>query len=70
MADYKKMYAILCKAIDDAIDPLEQIPETRQIANDLQIALLEAEDIYIETTLYAKNEQQIIKLSAEKNKSC
>lgn len=26
MPDYKKMYAILCGAIDDVIDPLEEIP--------------------------------------------
>lgn len=50
MADYKKMYAILCKSIDDAIDPLEQIPEAKRISKDLQDALLEAEDIYIDTT--------------------
>lgn len=50
MADYKKMYAILCKAIDDAIDPLEQIPEAKRISKNLQDALLEAEEIYIDTT--------------------
>lgn len=27
MADYKKMYALLCVAIDEAIDPLKAIPE-------------------------------------------
>ena len=52
MADYKKMYAILCKAIDDAIDPLEQIPEAKRISKALQDALFEAEEIYIDTTLY------------------
>lgn len=26
MADYQKMYALLCGAVDDVIDPLEQIP--------------------------------------------
>lgn len=26
MADYKKMYAILCTATDSVIEPLEQIP--------------------------------------------
>ena len=49
MADYNKMYAVLCKAIDDAIDPLEQIPEAEQIAKKLQDALLEAEEMYIES---------------------
>ena len=26
MVDYQKMYALLCGAVDDVIDPLEQIP--------------------------------------------
>jgi len=26
MADYRKMYYVLCKAIDDVIDPLDRIP--------------------------------------------
>ena len=26
MPDYKRMYALLCGAIDKVIDPLEQIP--------------------------------------------
>ena len=26
MADYQKLYALLCGAIDDVIDPLERIP--------------------------------------------
>ncbi len=26
MADYQKMYALLCGAVDNVIDPLEQIP--------------------------------------------
>ena len=26
MPNYQKMYAILCGAIDDVIDPLEKIP--------------------------------------------
>lgn len=58
MADYKKMYAILCKAIDDAIDPLEQILEAKQISKDLQDALLEAEEIYIDTSPYVITKEQ------------
>lgn len=54
MPDYKKMYAVLCKAIDDAIDPLEQIPSAKQITKSLQDALLEAEEIYIDTTPYTE----------------
>ena len=55
MPDYKKMYAVLCKAIDDAIGPLEQIPSAKQIAESLQNALLEAEEIYIEDSSTRRN---------------
>ena len=54
MSDYKKMYFVLCKAIDDVIDPLDRIPLARPCAQQLQKALLEAEDIYINTTPYAE----------------
>ena len=54
MADYRKMYYVLCKAIDDVIDPLEGIPLARPYAQKLQKALLEAEEIYINTTPYAE----------------
>ena len=54
MADYRKMYYVLCKAIDDVIDPLEGIPLARPYAQKLQKALLEAEEIYITTTPYAE----------------
>ena len=49
MADYKKMYAILCGAIDDVIDPLQQIPSAIPDAQVLRSALLEAEEIYLRT---------------------
>lgn len=67
MPDYKKMYAVLCKAIDDAIDPLEQNPSANQIAKSLQDALLEAEEIYIDTTPYIKDSTtaQIIELNTD-----
>ncbi len=54
MADYKKMYYILCKAIDDVIDPLDRIPLSKPYAKQLQKALLEAEELYINTTPYAE----------------
>jgi len=50
MADYRKMHIQLCAAVDDVIEPLEKIPEAREAAQILRRALLEAENIYIETT--------------------
>lgn len=50
MPDYKKMYAVLCGAIDDVIDPLEKIPLTAPSVKILRDALLRAEEIYIETS--------------------
>lgn len=49
MANYPKMYAILCAAASDAIDLLDEgnIREARQL---LQSALLEAEALYLENT--------------------
>ena len=52
MADYEKMYALLCGAVDDAIDSLEKIPAAEHISQSLQAALLEAEEIYIRTSPY------------------
>ena len=54
MADYRKMYYVLCKAIDDVINPLDHIPLAKPYAEQLQKALLEAEEIYINTTPYAE----------------
>lgn len=54
MADYRNMYYVLCKAIDDVIDPLDRIPLAKPYAEQLQKALLEAEEIYINTTPYAE----------------
>ena len=64
MPDYRKMYAVLCGAIDDAIEPLEKIPEAAQIAQALQNALYEAEEIYIDTSPYDVNPCRIIELNA------
>ena len=49
LPDYMKMYSVLCKAIDDVIDPLERIPLAQPSAEALKSALYEAEEIYIET---------------------
>ena len=49
MADYKKMYCILCAAVDKTIDPLEKIPLAAPQVGVLKNALLEAEEIYIQT---------------------
>ena len=51
MPDYKKMYAILCGAIDDVIDPLEEIPLAVPSARKLRDALEEAEELYITASL-------------------
>lgn len=51
MANYRSMYAVLCKAIDNAIASLEAIPPAQQIVADLRSALLEAEEIYITTSV-------------------
>lgn len=67
MADYRKMYYILCKAIDDVIDPLEDIPLARSYTQKLQKALLEAEEIYITTTPYAEetDDPKIIQIKTD-----
>ena len=52
MPDYERMYALLCGAVDEAIDSLEKIPAAEHISQSLQAALLEAEEIYIETAPY------------------
>lgn len=49
MADYQKMYALLCGAIDSVLDGLQEIPLARPYVLVLNEALLKAEDIYIDT---------------------
>lgn len=56
MADYKKMYAVLCTAIDGEIDTLRKIPLALASAKRLENALLEAEEIYIETSSYVESD--------------
>lgn len=61
MADYKKMYAILCGAIDDVLDDLYRIPLAVPSAERLQNAILEAEELYVEskeTLLYITDHEQ------------
>ena len=65
MADYQKMYAVLCGAIDDVLDELQTIPLAQPYARKLYSALLAAEDIYIDTTLYPTNTQNIIQLKRD-----
>ena len=50
MTNYKKMYTILCGAVDDVIAPLEKIPLARNCVQHLKNALLEAEEVYIITS--------------------
>lgn len=49
MADYQKMYTVLCKAIDKVIEPLDHIPLAAPQCKELRAALLQAEEIYINT---------------------
>ena len=68
MADYQKMYAVLCMAIDGVLDDLESIPLARPYAQKLYSALLTAEDIYVDTVLYTVGEeaQKVIQLRIDK----
>lgn len=53
MEDYKKMYAVLCVAVDSVIDELDRIPLASHACHILKTALLEAEKIYIEADCQA-----------------
>ena len=70
MADYKTMYAVLCKAINDVITPLANISSAKEYACILYNALNTAEEIYIDTTAYAEysDDPKIIYLKTEHNK--
>ena len=67
MADYRKMYYLLCKTIADVINPLEHIPLAMPYANQLKKALLEAEEIYITTTPYTEgtDDPKIIQIKTD-----
>ena len=47
MADYQKLYALLCGVIDDVIDPLERIPLALPYAKKLRRALVQAEELIL-----------------------
>jgi len=49
MADYQKMYGILCRAMSEALDRLPQKAENLPARLCMEKALNEAEDLYIET---------------------
>ncbi len=49
MTDYRKMYYVLCRAADKAIDLLEGIPAAERAEKTLRDALLEAEEIFVRT---------------------
>ena len=49
MPDYKTMYQLLCVAADRAITELEEQNSCFRALETLKSALLQAEDIYIET---------------------
>ena len=67
MADYQKMYAVLCGAIDDVLDGLRTIPLAQPYARQLYSALLDAEDISIDTTFYTADtqSQKVIQLKLD-----
>ena len=49
MPDYRKMYTILCIAADRALSMLPDIKENTAARLLLQTALLQAEDVYLDT---------------------
>ena len=67
MANYRKMYAVLCAAIDEVIDPLEKIPLAAPQAGKLRAAVREAEEVYIKTTAYFEETEdaQIVRLKTD-----
>ena len=49
MADYEQMYHIVCAAMNQALDMLEDKAKVEQARELMQAALLEAEELYIQT---------------------
>ncbi len=47
MADYAKMYAILCAAASEALDMLPETAENAEGRRLLQSALYQAEEMYV-----------------------
>ena len=52
MSVYKKMYAVLCGAVDEVLGPLERIPLAQPCVQRLLDALHQAEELYINTAAY------------------
>lgn len=69
MADYQKMYAVLCGAIDDVLEELQAIPLAQPYARKLYSALLTAEDIYIDTARCPSDRQTIIRSKRDERMS-
>lgn len=66
MANYKKMYATLCGAIDDVIDELEKIPLAIPAVTRLKGALLATEEMYIQSEPYIEDDgQKVIELKTD-----
>ena len=67
MANYQKMYAILCGAVDEVIDPLEEIPLAVPSAAIFRRALLEAEEVYLRSALLVERVpgSRVIRLRGE-----
>ena len=55
MTEYKKMYAILCSGISEAMDLMER-DSHREAYLRLQKALYDAEDLYVESAPETANE--------------
>lgn len=49
VADYQRMYAILCAAASEALDALPEAPETAEAVRILLSALERAEELYQQT---------------------
>ena len=48
MIEYEKMYAVLCGAVDTALELIEQNADTAQVSEVLRAALNKAENMYLE----------------------
>lgn len=53
------MYAMLCAAVSAAIDELKNIPLAWSCRSRQQAALLQAEELYIDTTLCEAETEEI-----------
>lgn len=56
MADYQKMYYILCDAASKAIDFIQTAPEAAE--QILRQALAHAEDVYVDTAGEEENSEK------------